>query len=128
MTRVNVQIQDQVTEAVVETLFDIPAERIRAPEPPNIVRHEGSNNDVAEVRFGNGRALMVKRALHDWSLPRFRAAEAERIYYISTLRTTCFGCGMHVLLATKAHSTAGLNPKLMRFCYGRVTIGRRTMT
>lgn len=76
MTRVNVQIQDQVTEAVVETLFDIPAERIRAPEPPNIVRHEGSNNDVAEVRFGNGRALMVKRALHDWSLPRFRAAEA----------------------------------------------------
>lgn len=66
---------DRPTEEILHALFGIPAERIRAPEPPNVIRRPGSNNNVTEVRFGDGRSLIVKRAPHAWSARRFRAAK-----------------------------------------------------
>ena len=32
------------------------------------------SNDLAMIRFDNGRTLMVKRARHEWAGPRFDAA------------------------------------------------------
>jgi aminoglycoside phosphotransferase (APT) family kinase protein len=43
-------------------------------EPADVVFHGAHSNDVAELRFQDGRTLMVKRGRYAWTEPRFRAS------------------------------------------------------
>jgi aminoglycoside phosphotransferase (APT) family kinase protein len=43
-------------------------------EPSDVVFHDSHSNDVMELRFDDGRTLMVKRGRYDWVAPRFRAS------------------------------------------------------
>jgi aminoglycoside phosphotransferase (APT) family kinase protein len=48
----------------------------QAPErPQRIVLHDQHSNDVAEVGFGDGRTLVVKRARFDWAARRFESSK-----------------------------------------------------
>jgi aminoglycoside phosphotransferase (APT) family kinase protein len=42
--------------------------------PSDVIFHGQHSNDVAELRFDDGRTLMVKRGRYDWTAPRFRAS------------------------------------------------------
>jgi aminoglycoside phosphotransferase (APT) family kinase protein len=42
--------------------------------PASVVFHDAHSNDVAELRFHDGRTLMVKRGRYRWARPRFHAS------------------------------------------------------
>jgi Ser/Thr protein kinase RdoA (MazF antagonist) len=42
--------------------------------PRDVVFHGAHSNDVVELRFDDGRTLMVKRGRYDWTAPRFQAS------------------------------------------------------
>jgi len=42
--------------------------------PTDVVFHDAHSNDVAELRYQDGRTLMVKRGRYDWAGPRFLAS------------------------------------------------------
>lgn len=45
-----------------------------APPVQVVAAGEDHNNDLFEIRLGDGRILMAKRAAHDWAAPRFEAS------------------------------------------------------
>lgn len=65
-----------------DTLLKTAAEQVGGARPREVVHRDKHSNDVAEVRFGGGRTLMVKRARHypETAAQRFETARcAARI-------------------------------------------------
>ena len=65
---------DAFPRPLMENLLAIAAKEIGGAEPVHVATNDEHSNDLAMVRFDDGRTLMVKRARHEWAGPRFDAA------------------------------------------------------
>lgn len=57
-------------------------------QPRDVVFRDQHSNDVAEIRYSDGRTLMVKRGRYDWVAPRFRTSRraAELLRHHTRIR------------------------------------------
>jgi aminoglycoside phosphotransferase (APT) family kinase protein len=69
-----------VPERVLSEILDRQSHELRETRLRERVVRDQHSNQVMELRFEDGRTLMVKRARHDWASGRFRVArEASRV-------------------------------------------------
>jgi aminoglycoside phosphotransferase (APT) family kinase protein len=59
---------------LIASLTCVIAPETGGAQPDDVVFHDAHSNDVAELRFQDGRTLMVKRGRYQWTAPRFRAS------------------------------------------------------
>lgn len=63
-----------LSDRLIRSLLHVVHEETGGAAPSSTVFRGEHSNDVAELRFSNGRTLMVKRGRYEWAGPRFAAS------------------------------------------------------